>query len=149
MVEYRQKRSAQQDELRKKKNLNQSQSDKQPQSNVERQRRYVEALRTPGNEEQLEYHRERWKERQRERRQMKRNTNVKGIARQNLETFNESTVLSHNVGCMDLSCHECGALMFAQEKSIPVQGNASKRAFPFVVHMVLLNCLHLMIPLKS
>ena len=70
-----------------------------------------------------------WKEMQRERRQMKRNTNVKGIARQNLETFNESTVLSHNVGCMNLSCHECGALMFAQEKSIPVQGNASKRAF--------------------
>ena len=46
---------------------------------------------------------------------------------QSLDTFDESTVYSHYVDQMKSSCHECGALMFEQEKSNPVPGNTSQK----------------------
>ena len=39
------------------------------------------------------------------------------IARQNLEIFNETTVIGHGVGNMDNICSACGALMYKAKKT--------------------------------
>ena len=97
--------------------------------NVEKQRRYMECLRTPEKKTELFEHKKKRAARQKEMRKEKKDASrehivtksrqkgKKLIAHHDLRTFDETCVQTHNVGQMKYSCSECGALMFKDEKS--------------------------------
>ena len=108
---------------------------KAAQQNAERQRRFVDRLRTPEKKSELLNHRQKINARRRELRQAKNNTKSKSrqsrkmlIAQHGLSTFDETSVKPHDVGNMAYTCSECGALMFKDEKSDQLPSGDNKSA---------------------
>ena len=123
LVEHKQKRNQKRKELKQAKK-----TESTPESrcrNIELQRNYMERRRAPENETQLQQYKERHNESQRDQRKTKK----QGVARQSLDMFDEKTVETQYVGCMDNVCHACGALMLKGKKSSPIRDEPSKHGY--------------------
>ena len=133
LVEHKHKRNQKRKELKQAKK-----TESTPESrcrNIELQGNYVERRRAPENETQLQQYKERHNERQRDQSKTKK----QGVARQSLDMFDEKTVETKYVGCMDNVCHAYGALMFKGKKSSPIRDEPSKHAILSAVPMGPLN----------